>query len=132
MSQEASTSSQPEFERDEDFVFLYANHVWFENSAWDLNLIFGQLDQSKGPNSVRQHTAIAMSWMQAKLLAHFIEVNILIHEATDGKIHIPPNLRPTEIAPSSPEEESDPIKKKTNLRIRELRKRFLQSLDEES
>jgi len=129
MSQDTPAPSLPEFERDEDFVSLYTNHVWYENSVWDLNLVFGQLDPSKGPNAVRQHTAIAMSWMQAKLLSHYIEVNILLHEARSGKVQIPPQLRPPELAPLTPEEESDPIKRETNEQIRDLRRRFLESLD---
>jgi hypothetical protein len=128
MSKETPAPFQPEFERDEDFVSLYSNHVWFESSAWDLNLVFGQLDLSKGPNVVRQHTAIALSWMQAKLLAHYIEVNILIHEGKDGEVQIPPYLRPPEIPPLTPEEEKDPAKRETNKRLRELRQRFLENL----
>lgn len=132
MPEQTAASSQFDFERDADFVSLYANHVWFENSAWDLNLVFGQLDPSRGPNAVRQHTAIALSWMQAKLLAHFIEVNILLHEAHNGKVAIPPHLRPPEISPLTAEEEKDPVKRETNKRIRELRETFLESLEPKS
>lgn len=132
MSEETPAPSQPEFERDEDFISLYANNVWFESNAWDLNLVFGQLDPSRGPNAVRQHTAIALSWMQAKLLAHFLEANIVLHEAKNGKVAIPSHLRPPAILPLSSEEENDPVKKETNKRLRELRKRFLDSLDAKS
>jgi hypothetical protein len=130
MPEETKASPQPEFERDQDFASLYANHIWYENSAWDLNLIFGQLDQIKGPNAVRQHTAIAMSWPQAKLLSYFVDVNILLHEAINGKIQIPPQLLPSEIPSLTPEEENDPVKNETNRRLKELRKRFIESLDE--
>ena len=129
MTKEAPVSPQPEFVKDEDFASLYANHVWFESSAWDLNLIFGQLEPSKGPNTVRQHTAIAISWMQAKLLAHFIEVNVVLHEGKSGKVEIPPYLRPPEISPLSADEDTDPVRRETNRRLRDLRHRFLESLD---
>jgi hypothetical protein len=132
MAEETSALSQPEFERDEDFVFLYANHVWYDVSAWDLNLIFGQLDQSKGPNVVRQHTAIAMSWLQAKLFSHFVDVNIALYEARHGKIKIPPHLLPPPIPSLTPEEASDPVKKQINERMREVRESFLKSLEESS
>jgi hypothetical protein len=123
-----SPVAKPAFERDEDFASLYANHVWYEISAWDLNLIWGQLDQTKGPNVVKQHTAIAISWLQAKLLAYFVNVNIAIYESRNGKIKIPPYLLPPQIPPLSPEEESDPAKKQLNERLRALHESFLEGL----
>ena len=50
--------------RDEEFASLYANNVQLESSVWDLKIMFGQLDQAKGPNVINQHTAMTMSHTQ--------------------------------------------------------------------
>ena len=48
------------YQRDEEFAYLYANNVRFESSAFDLKMIFGELDQSgKDGLTVIQHTARA-------------------------------------------------------------------------
>lgn len=82
------------FERAEDFSSLYANHVRYESSVWDLKLIFGELDQSKGPSAVQQHTAISVSWLQAKLLAYFLAVNVTLHQAQNGNVQVPVSVLP--------------------------------------
>jgi hypothetical protein len=114
---------KPQFERDEDFTALYANHVWFELSAWDVNMIFGQLDQSKGPSVVRQHTGMAVSWLQAKVMHHFLEINLAVHEAEQGQIKIPRNVLPPPIQPVDPS--SDPAAVALNEKVREIRDRFI-------
>lgn len=131
MAEETSPSVQPlqpQFERDEDFASLYANHVWYEPSVWDLKLIFGELDQSRGPNAVTQHTAIALSWIQAKIMSYYLQVNIAAYEVRNGKIKVPADVVPRDPGPAPPELESDPLAKPTSDRIREIRARFIESL----
>jgi hypothetical protein len=115
---------KPQFERDEDFTALYANHVWLEASVWDLNMIFGQLDQAKGPNVVRQHTGMAVSWLEAKVLHHFLEINLAAHEAEQGQIKVPRSVLPPPIKPVGPEV-SDPAVIAINKKVREIRDRFI-------
>ena len=86
--------------RDEAYDSLYANNIQFEPSLWDLKLIFGQLDQSDG-TKVAQHTAITIPWMQAKLLAYFLEVNLAVHETDYGYIRLPPTVIPQAFDPST-------------------------------
>jgi hypothetical protein len=85
-----------------DFVDRYANHVALESSAWDLNMLFGTLDQTTGPDSVRHHTAMHLSWAQAKLMAFFLQANIMFHEAANGKISIPEAAMPPAVDPADP------------------------------
>ena len=89
-----------DFKRDEDFTSLYANNVRFEPSVWDLKMVFGELDQSAGATVVEQHTAISVSWRQAKLLAYYIEVNLVIQEADNGYIYLPPSVIPAPFDPT--------------------------------
>ena len=111
------------FERDEDFASLYANHIYYETTVWDLKLIFGQLDLNRGPNLVTQHTAIALSWLQVKIMSYFLQVNLAIYEAAHGTIKIPPAVIPPE--PPLPTE-NDSAARLTTEKIQEIRRRLLE------
>lgn len=95
--------NQTNFERTDDFASCYANHVQYEASSWDLKLIFGQLDQSKHPLAVEQHTAITLPWTHAKIMAYFLIVNIMIHQGQDGMISMPPTVLPPRPNPLEPD-----------------------------
>ena len=93
--QEQKTPQQTvEFKRQEDFETLYANNVQAEISVWDYKIIFGILDQSVQPNRVMQHTSIILPWAQAKLCQYYLQIAIAPHEVQNGKIEIPPSVRP--------------------------------------
>jgi hypothetical protein len=96
---------QPEYirQRNEDFTTLYANNVLFEPSVWDLKLIFGELDQSTVPNVIAQHTAVSISWLQAKLMSYFLQGQIAAYEADNGTIRVPPAVIPPRPNPEMPE-----------------------------
>ena len=110
----------PQFERDEDFVSLYANNIWHEVSAWDLKLIFGQLDQARTPNVVTQHTAMALGWLQVKLLIYYLQVDLAVYESQYGKIVIPAAILPPPPGPLPPEMENDPVAKASSEPAREI------------
>lgn len=98
----ANVAPAPEsaYRREEDFASLYANNVRFERSLFDFKLVFGELDQSDESRTlVHQHTAVTVPWIQAKLMAYYIELNLAIHEADHGVIRIPESLVP--LPPSS-------------------------------
>lgn len=118
----AEQSSPPpiRFERDEDFASLYANHVFYENSVWDMKLVFGQLDQSEGPNVVIQHTAVAVSWLQLKLMIYFLQVNLAVHEAQNGVVKVPTSVMPPIPEPLTPELQTDATARECREKIIEL------------
>src|SRR5947209_3194715 len=91
----------PVIRRNEDFGTFYANNVRFESSLWDLKIIFGQLDQSSRPNAIEQHTAMTVTWVQAKLMAYYLEVNLAVFETDNGYIRVPLALTPTAFDPAS-------------------------------
>ncbi len=74
--------------RSEDFAAKYSNHVQFELSAWDLKLLFGQLDQSLGMNTVVQHTAITFPWPQVKVMMYLLQINLAVHEQLNGRVPV--------------------------------------------
>ena len=96
----AAPGPESAYRRDEDFASLYANNVKFERSLFDFKMVFGELDQSDENHTfVQQHTAVTVPWIQAKLMAYYIELNLAIHEADFGTIRIPDSMIPP--APAS-------------------------------
>jgi Protein of unknown function (DUF3467) len=94
---------------DEIYRERYANNIYFEHSAWDLKLIFGHLDQREGKVVIRQNTAITLPWTQIKLLSDWLRGHLETYELANGKVRIPSNAIPSELAPPTPEQrKSDP------------------------
>ena len=118
----------PPPQRTPDFISTYANNLIFEASAWDLKLIFGQLDQSSGTAVVKQHLAVTIPWPQAKLALFWLRVQIEGIETQSGKIPIRQDLIPSELPPITQEQEKDPAAKKFYQRYSELRAEFIKSL----
>jgi len=83
---------------------LYANNVMYESSVWDLKLLFGQLEQTSGSETVDFHTAMTVPWQVAKLMIYFLRLNVAIHEMENGQIRINPRVLPPEPAPLLPPE----------------------------
>ena len=89
---------------DEIYREIYANNVYFEQSAWDLKLIFGQLDQREGKVLIRQHTAITLPWTQVKILSYWLRGHLESYELTNGKVRLPSAAIPSEISPPTEEQ----------------------------
>ncbi|MGD0011499.1 MAG: DUF3467 domain-containing protein [Terriglobia bacterium] len=90
-----AATPKPEFVRREDFRSVYSNNVQFEPFPADLNIIFGEQRVEKGKQIIEQHTAVRVTWTQAKLLAYFINVQVAACEREHGKISIPKAMLPT-------------------------------------
>jgi Protein of unknown function (DUF3467) len=105
-SSQSPTTPDPQtqytIDREEDFSSLYANNVSYEASVYDLKLLFGQSDLSR--NRVELHTAMTIPWLQAKLMAHYIQMNVAVYEAENGKIKIPARMHPPELSTDFSEE----------------------------
>ena len=113
---------------DEIYREAYANNVYFEQSVWDLKLIFGQLDQREGKVLIKQHTAITLPWTQVKLLSYWLKGHLEAYEMANGKIHVPANGIPPELAPPSEElKKSDPNVEKIFALFNRLRNEFIES-----
>ena len=120
--QEKHKPEKTAYRRDEEFETLYANNVYFELSAWDLKIIFGQLDQSKEVTTIEQHTAMVIPWAQAKLMSYLLQVNIAIYESDHGKIKLPTGVLPKQIPPP---ENATAQEKGLNATIEEMRQRLI-------
>jgi hypothetical protein len=105
-------------QRSEDFVDSYANNFAFESSVWDLKIIFGQLDQALG--AIDQHTGITLTWAAAKILAYYLNINVIAQEIINGKIQIAPSVVPSEPPPIPEEHKDDPA-------FQRLRQKYMES-----
>lgn len=111
--------------RHEDYVTLYANNVQFQPFAWDLRMTFGELDVRKGNVIIEQHTAISITWLQAKIMLYFLGLQIAVHEMANGTIRIPKEVFPPEPTPPSGDLENDPIALKVYEHIKAEREKLL-------
>jgi hypothetical protein len=82
---------------------VYANNTLFEVSAWDLKIIFGQLDQHAPKTTIDWHTAVTIPWTQARVLEYYLRANAAFYEKKFGPINLPHQARPP--APVEPTEE---------------------------
>ena len=116
-------------ERTADFVSSYANSVTFEQTAWDLKITFGQVDQVDGQTVVKQHLAVSIPWAQAKLGVYWLQGVVAAHEIETGKpIGIRPDVIPPPILPLTPEQENNPVMRKYAEVLKTLREEFIASL----
>src|SRR5208283_935789 len=107
MPDETTTAPpQLKYERTTDFLNTYANNAYFESSAWDFRIIFGQLDQSSLPEpAIKQNVAITIPWAQAKLALYWIRLHVEANEIQNGKILIRADLLPP--VPNPPTDKDD-------------------------
>jgi hypothetical protein len=89
-------------QRSDDFASVYSNNVAFEASAWDLKLIFGQLDQAVGV--IDQRTALTIPWSLAKLALYHLKTQLVAYEIIYGKIVLSHDVLPPAPQPLSTEQ----------------------------
>jgi Protein of unknown function (DUF3467) len=128
MPDETQAPQTPKFERTPNFVSSYANSAIFEASAWDLKIIFGQLDQSPGSVEVKQHLAVTIPWAQAKLALYWLRVQVEAMELQSGKIPIRRDLVPPEPPQLTAEQENDPQAKQLRDLVVKIREDFIANL----
>jgi len=109
---------------DDKFFEGYANNVVFESSAWDLRLIFGKLDQSKGPNTVVQHSAITLPWSQVKAGIYLLQLHLAFHEAVNGKVYVPKGIINPPVPPTEDQEKTLPHAREVFEFVQKLFKQF--------
>jgi len=120
-----------QYRRTDDFVKSYANNAYYESSAWDLTIVFGQLDQLVGsPAIIRQNIAITIPWAQAKLMAYFLRLHAEANDIQNGKVPIRSDLLPPVPPPISEEDAKNPAAKKLYDLAVKLREEFIASLKE--
>ncbi|TRZ51267.1 hypothetical protein D4S03_05390 [bacterium] len=119
---------QTEFKRTDNFLSVYANNFQLESTAIDMKFIFGTTSQSPGKVTVEQHTSVNMTWVQAKLLSFYLNVNLAAHEMENGKISIPHSVIPAEPQPIPKEFKDQPFHKQVRAMVVKMREEFIANL----
>jgi hypothetical protein len=117
-----------EFQRAENFISLYSNNVNFEPTAWDIKIVFGQLDLVGGKGIARQQVAITIPWAQAKLALYYLRLQVAAMEMQSGKIAIRRDLIPPEPPQLTPEQEAIPSSRELRDLILKIREEYLTTL----
>jgi len=112
--------------RHENFESWYANNIQLIPSEWDLRMLFGEVDFTQ--MIVQQHTAMTVTWLQAKLLLYFLTVQVGIYELMHKKIDVPPSVQPIDPQPPTGEIANDPDAQKVYEYMKKLRAQFIDSL----
>lgn len=117
-------------ERSDDFSEAYANNILYEASAWDLKLIFGQLDQRDTAHpKVELHTAITIPWPLVRLMIYWLRGQVEAHELANGRIQVPKGVIPPELPPMTDEIRKTDVNAEAVWEIfARLRKEFIESL----
>ena|ERR1039458_42906 len=93
-----------QFTRAQNFLARYANNVNYETSVFDLKIVFGELAQPIGKKAfVEQHTSVTLSWLEAKIAALFLCMNVAMHENKFGTLDIPSGTLPADFMRTSEE-----------------------------
>ena len=105
-SQELSTQRSP------NFLKIYSNAANIEVTAWDFNIVFGELRKADDKPFIEQFVAITMSPQHAKALAGVLASNVNEYEKHVGEIRLPqaqeaPSI-PSSGNPSSPTQPKSP------------------------
>jgi len=128
MADERQRMEYATLQDDRFFNEAYANNVYYEASAWDLRLIFGQLDQRQGKSVINQHTGITLSWPQVKILSYWLRGYVEFYEFSNGTIKIPSNGIPPELPPPTQEQRAvDPQVDKVYEIFKKLRSELVES-----
>jgi hypothetical protein len=117
------------YERAANLISIYANNAYFESSAWDLKIVFGQLEQPAGGNAViKQSLAVTLPWTVAKLALYWLRVQVEAMELQSGKITIRQDLLPPEPPLLTPDQENTPLAKELRELILKIRAEFIAGL----
>jgi hypothetical protein len=125
---EQPSTAPPKYERTDNFISIYANSAFFEASAWDLKIIFGQLDQGSQPIAVKQNLAVTIPWAQAKLALFWLRFQVEVMEEQTGKIPLRQDVIPIEPPPLTPDQEKDPSAKRIYEAYVRARTEFMATL----
>lgn len=92
--------------KSDKFIQAYANAAHVEVTAWDFNVLFGELQRTKDGIVVEQTIGVRMSPQHAKAFAAVLVNNIKEYEKHVGEIKLP-QAEPAEAASAAAEPKSN-------------------------
>jgi len=91
-------------------------------------MVFGELEIRDGVAVVQQHTAMSVTWLQAKLMHYYMSLQLAVFEMTHGKVAVSEGILPPEPTPPTGDLENDPMAKQVYEHIKKAREQFMSSL----
>jgi len=80
---------------------VYSNNIQMASTSFDVRLLFGEVSEVLDDKViVEQRVQVAMTWIEAKILADFLRVNVEAYEKLNGPMTLPKNLEKV-IAPET-------------------------------
>jgi hypothetical protein len=74
-------------------VHVYCNNIQMATTSFDLRLMLGEIaDSTEEKIIVEQRVQVAMTWIEAKILADFLRANIEAYERLNGPMTMPKNI----------------------------------------
>ncbi|HYA24654.1 MAG TPA: hypothetical protein VEF05_10875, partial [Terriglobales bacterium] len=91
-------------------------------------MVFGEIDWIENKPVIRQHTAMSISWLQAKILQYFLNFHVAAYEMVHGPIPVPSDVIPP--PPNAPTGDlaNNPTAQRIYEHVKKLREEFIASL----
>jgi hypothetical protein len=72
---------------------VYSNNVQMASTSFDVRVMFGEVSEVSDEKVIVEHRVqVAMTWLEAKILADFLRTNIEAYEKLNGPMTLPKNL----------------------------------------
>lgn len=70
----------------------YSNNIQMASTSFDVKVVFGEIAEVlEDKVMVDQRVRVTMTWLEAKILADFLQANIKAHEDLNGPLRLPKN-----------------------------------------
>jgi hypothetical protein len=74
-------------------IHAYCNNIQMASTSFDIRLMLGEIAESTEDKViVEQRVQVAMTWIEAKILADFLRVNVEAYESLNGPLKPPRNI----------------------------------------
>lgn len=72
---------------------VYCNNVQLASTGFDVRIVFGEVAEVLPEKVVvLQNVQVSMTWVEAKILADFLQTNIKLFEELNGPLTLPKNV----------------------------------------
>jgi hypothetical protein len=69
---------------------VYSNNVMMSSTTFDIRLFFGEVIEITDDKAiVEQSVQVTMTWLEAKILADFLQANVKTYEDKNGPLKLP-------------------------------------------
>jgi Protein of unknown function (DUF3467) len=97
MDSEATPKPQKQIEYRiprEGTLRVYSNNFAMASTSFDVRLLFGEVAEIQDDKViVEQNAQVTMTWLEAKILADFLQANVKAHEEINGgPLKLPKNI----------------------------------------